>query len=448
MQHDLGRCLQHVDGAPHWWVGFSAVLEKILVCWRAMDSVAANDEQDGPLTSLKAELQEIHSLLQPISQLMVDCEVTDKPSGAAGLLGLAAVKLSTLDLSKPLEIVNPTAKTSGEAEAEDMAIHGLGYSQGSVAGDESAKTWRPHAKLTPAARKMRAMLLDSVNARWFEPRYSSTSNAHPDYVLDMQLMCHPATASLRYVDQLSDTKEHAAKVKRTITDQFVSLAVTRAEKATASAGGSESSKQHVQYASQLPTTHRDKRSKTSDADGNASGWSKIFANAGSKKDVARSNKFADLGLLETVGPDGPPKPSVKSIVEAELDEFKSIPGVTLGNLPLEQVLDYWKRGGFTRFPHLARAARTLLAVPASAAVVEKDFSAAGRLMASLRRTTDSAWIEMILFLHGNLDLVPTVVPELPHTEMENAIPERLRKPDPDLALLEGNFGPDTRASGP
>ena len=60
--------------------------------------------------------------------------------------------------------------------------------------------------------------------------------------------------------------------------------------------------------------------------------------------------------------------------------------------------------------------------PASAAVLERDFSDAGRMMTSSRSTMDSKYVEMILFLHGNLDLIPQDTPKLSAAAAQDKIP--------------------------
>ena len=75
------------------------------------------------------------------------------------------------------------------------------------------------------------------------------------------------------------------------------------------------------------------------------------------------------------------------------------------------VLMWWKTWGDS-YPLLARVARVLFGAQASAAVLERDFSDAGRMMTSSRSTMDSKYVEMIPFLHGNLDLIPRDIPKL------------------------------------
>eukprot|EP00903_Cladosiphon_okamuranus_P012719 g11891.t1 len=61
------------------------------------------------------------------------------------------------------------------------------------------------------------------------------------------------------------------------------------------------------------------------------------------------------------------------------------------------------------------------------------------MLTSSRSSTDAKYVEMILFLHGNLDLIPDDIPELGDTESH--LPGRLANPNPELEGLSGTFSP-------
>ncbi|CAM9113374.1 unnamed protein product, partial [Laminaria digitata] len=84
----------------------------------------------------------------------------------------------------------------------------------------------------------------------------------------------------------------------------------------------------------------------------------------------------------------------------------------------------WKKWA-NSYPLWARVARVVFGAPASAAVLERDFSDAGRMMTSSRSTMDNKYVEMILFLHENLDLMPQDIAKLTETAARTNIPGRL-----------------------
>ena len=140
----------------------------------------------------------------------------------------------------------------------------------------------------------------------------------------------------------------------------------------------------------------------------------------------------------------PEGPSIEDKVRAELKTLRGVEAGTLtADLSCDNVLQWWKRWE-SSYPLLARVARVVFGAPASAAVLERDFSDAGRMMTSSRSTTDAKYVEMILFLHGNLDLIPEDIPELStdgNNSAENKIPWRLANPMPELEGLAGSFEP-------
>ena len=64
---------------------------------------------------------------------------------------------------------------------------------------------------------------------------------------------------------------------------------------------------------------------------------------------------------------------------------------------------------------------------ASAAVPEHDFSDAGCIVTLSRSATDSKYVEMILFLHGNQDLIPQDIPKLTPDGARVKIPDGDRR---------------------
>lgn len=94
---------------------------------------------------------------------------------------------------------------------------------------------------------------------------------------------------------------------------------------------------------------------------------------------------------------------LESIVERELESFKSTPGISLGNAgttspsPLE-----WWRVKSREYPTLALLARRVLCIPASQAQSERVFSAAGQVATSKRSCLDPDNVELMVFLRTAL----------------------------------------------
>lgn len=261
----------------------------------------------------------------------------------------------------------------------------------------------------------------------------------------MHMLVHPALADLKYIDALVSNKDIAETVKTKIVKRFTELAVEMAEKAAEEDHENASGGEDLTLPVKRGRASRiGKRKARKNSDGATVKMHPMFTTAGTEKAQAESNEYEALGLFEVTKDAGPAPRTIREKVKQELTEFKAMPGVTLANLSTGATLGFWKVDGAREFPNMARAARVLLGAPASAAVLERDFSAAGRMMTSIRNSTDSAWVEIILFLNGNQGNIPANIPHLTDAEVEAAIPGRLKTPDPDFELLEGAIVADAK----
>ena len=108
--------------------------------------------------------------------------------------------------------------------------------------------------------------------------------------------------------------------------------------------------------------------------------------------------------------------------------------------PVSLMHNYWASEGSQKFPNMARAARVLLSVPASLAVLERDFSTAGRLITASRSRLDSKYVQVVLFLNGSRDIIPDEIPELSETQARCGIPRRLSNPRREVESLSTGSG--------
>lgn len=457
------------------------------------------------LDTLGLEIREIYSIVKPVTEIMVNAQATNLPTGPDIVLQLCALKVTALNPDAPLEIripeqvVAPGATDSAQALAPVTSV------------------MRSHEDLTSAAKETRLLLRRSISWRWYDKRYGTQDTQDTDYVFEMQLVMHPATARLSHVDVLCDDKNRAAEIKKTIFDRVVKLAVELAVKLEKTAelapsirqrppesdygngsgtggkggvrgedsGGNGGSENDGVPQSQTDPGHVRNGSSSyrgggnahnvgagadgrggrggrryrggsrgraggdgrghSDWDGNCGGGGgsvTVRLSLGGKSDEAMFGRYADLGLVRAADTMSA-VPKVKShedIVKEELSDFQEIENCTLDLVPLRHTLVFWKMHA-DRFPYMARVARVVLGAPASAAVIERDLSAAGRMMTSARSSSDTGLAEMILFLHGNKDLIPDNVTKLTPEQALGAVPSRLRNPISVLTHLDGPFHP-------
>lgn len=399
-----------VNTAPQRWSGVSGVLEATVTNRAAIDGVYAEEGNDSPLSLYIDEIDELYSLIEPVAELIATCQQTHVPTGHAAVLGLATLKLSTLNADAPLHILTPTRKpTQGGTEG---------------VGGEEGTTARAHNDLTRVGREVREHLASALNWRDFDKRYKSTVSERTGLVFDMQMGLHPRTAGLQYVSRLAPTEGHAAVVKKGITDKIIALAVELADKEAECKGIKP---EHGEPAA--------KRAPTASAPGNTH---PMFANARNQKEATTTSIMESLGLMTTMEEAATASPTERA--RAELETLRS---AKIGHLSCEGVLKWWKRWERS-YPLLARAARAVFGAPASVMVQERDLGAAGRMTTSSRSAGDAKYVEMVLFLHGNLDLIPDNIPELPAdgvNGVQTKIPGRFSNPVLELFALDGEFGP-------
>lgn len=110
---------------------------------------------------------------------------------------------------------------------------------------------------------------------------------------------------------------------------------------------------------------------------------------------------------------------------------------SLGIRPMATIISFWATEGSRVDPNMARAAQLLLAVPASSALLEPDFSTCGNLITGARSRLDGIYAGMILFLHGSTEEIPSEFPVLTIAQADKAMPTRLPNPVlSELAVVE------------
>ena len=105
---------------------------------------------------------------------------------------------------------------------------------------------------------------------------------------------------------------------------------------------------------------------------------------------------------------GLPEPPIDNppvaLPQSEFDRWLREPRILLTGTGSVGALEWW-RVNHTRFPRLSEFAKRYLAVPASAAPVERVWSTAGRLVVTKRLALHPDTIAEQVFLHENSDLL-------------------------------------------
>lgn len=91
---------------------------------------------------------------------------------------------------------------------------------------------------------------------------------------------------------------------------------------------------------------------------------------------------------------------------------------------VETLLEFWKRQSMSpRYQILPTVVLVLLAIPASAAQIERDFSVSGMMVTSHRTSIAKHNIDMCSFINRNRQFVDiTACPRLSASELASALP--------------------------
>ena len=120
------------------------------------------------------------------------------------------------------------------------------------------------------------------------------------------------------------------------------------------------------------------------------------------EDVAPPAKKAALDTLlgdVYVLKEEPATKSQQQLIEQELDKYKQLDPLNLSHSPL----DWWRENQYN-FPHLGRAARHLLCIPATSVTSERVFSTAGDVVSAQRAALSPEHVDMLVFLKKNIKL--------------------------------------------
>lgn len=129
---------------------------------------------------------------------------------------------------------------------------------------------------------------------------------------------------------------------------------------------------------------------------------------------------------------------------AVITVVEQIPGEFKNAKSGADACEFWRKCGHRICPSLKPVAQAILGVPASAAHLSRDLSMAGQLVCREGCALDTAYAEMLLFLHGNFKYIPDDIPRLTAKQVQAAIPYRLTDPAKlrEVAGLDTTQGED------
>lgn len=406
---EFGKSLKLKNMAYHRWSSARETLERVLHNWKPILRTYHMRSKRTELKALKPQLVEMYTLFRAMDGIMKELQSNSTTSGPQFVLRMNELLKKTLNLEKPLLVVDPSiaaAKKNGGASSQTATTE----AESVVLPVATHKEVHPR-DLTELGKMCRAKLRAALISRFVENRYQSTGDmTDVAYIYDAACVAHPRLArDMKWVDQMSDTAVHAAIVKDKIKSVILRLLedIFDVEGPHAGGRGCSSSTAHAQ---QRQTTMMDVVKPSSD----------IAALSDDDEDTG------DTGEVEVTAEEWA-KERLKNYLEWCATKDERAVAEARG-LPWEGLPEWWRKTGTRLFPSLATVFQALLAVPGGAAALERDFSVASNLLTVRRAMLDQAYVEMTMFLRLSMDKIPALsqIPVLTSDAAAAAIPPRLR----------------------
>ncbi|CAN0262981.1 unnamed protein product, partial [Scytosiphon promiscuus] len=365
----FGKCTKLVNADPRRWIFICNILEELLRSWEAIRE--HHEENDTGATfhvaGYRTEIEELYSLMKPAAVLIQDSQQAGSPTGLGTFLDLVMLRVNTLGVNSDLTITLPLTEQGGTTA--------------------TTTTERKPEELREVTKVTRRMLFDAVGKRFFDKRYD---------------------------EKVPPTSPEADRVRKLIKAKVVQLMVAAAE------GAGEGLDQQQHGSKKGDGGGGGGGSGGGGGGGSAGGGDSGSSGCGSPKH--KPSALMERLLKSSVFGGEPSRPNAMQACQQEFDRFQErFSGALLTDYPVGDLLDFWADSGQAVYPHMARVARILLSVPASSAVLERDFSTAGRLATGPYDRVSAPYMEMVLFLHANQEHIPDV-PELSSEEAIQAIP--------------------------
>lgn len=411
VQHLLyGKTTKLVTAVPHRWISTCNVVGEVLRSWMALEEHYEKSEPGGifPLAAHKRQIEELYSLMKPIAVVMEESQENGVSTGLSTFVAVVVLRGTTLDANKPLDVTVPRNVSAGDNGTANITT-----------------VQRPTASLQAVTTSTRRKLADALDKRFFSKRYNYSemivASQPPAFIFEMAACMSPSFQKLPWLSAMCGSEREAASIDKIIKGKVVNLMVRMAEGASAKPA-EEVPKPGAEGASACAVPPRKRKVGPFSGGTHSKG-----------KDVERTERLLASGLFgggsSTGNNNGPTVLSMEEVCQQELQRFLArFKDTSVADYPTEDLLQFWAREGQALYPNMARAARVLLSVPASSAVLERDFSAAGRLVTGPRSRLSGGHAEMVLFLNGNQECIPAEVPALPIEQGLQALPTRLSNP--------------------
>ena len=159
MMEIFATYLKLINSPQHRWSATALVLERLLICWDAIILAFRDLQRPVPLTdSDHTSCIEFYSIIEPVCAVQIKAQAMQSFVMIDVYIMLYTLITTTLDLGKPLALLEPVCRQLGIEHAANVNVS------------------RPTDLLQQPARDARALLLEAMSHRFFN-RY------HPIFAL-------------------------------------------------------------------------------------------------------------------------------------------------------------------------------------------------------------------------------------------------------------------------
>ncbi|CAN0031201.1 unnamed protein product [Scytosiphon promiscuus] len=441
----LEDILNITEHTPKRWLELIHTFERIIRLWHFFRKLYVDDGEKFPLDDKREVILQLFSLLEPLTAITRDSQLGDVPMTAEAYMAVAVLHSDVLNPAMPLEVFDvPPYPGSSEQLRGQTNAKGKGKDKRTEEREAEKEKKKPlpskkiladqlHPVTVRTRKELRKALVQRFVGRVWD---IDTDDPSPFRTATVLLTPPFNTGNFLYGLRLSeedaeflpDKKRHLAPtpdsdVASQISDSWADIQ----ERALAAAKAQE--KRNASAAPEgAPPTKR-------------------FCAAVPGSQPERRDRFASFGRTAIFGGDGQgggdggrAQGVLAAVVKGEVISYQAL-FMETSELDCRDVLRWWGTTGKDKFPYLAPVAQQAFGNQAHTAEVERDFSACGNLLGSGRSRMDTYWVEMVMFLKANFELIPALkdIPAIAASDLCACIPARFKGEDQDLLIAEATL---------
>ncbi|KAG5189024.1 hypothetical protein JKP88DRAFT_275486 [Tribonema minus] len=397
---------------------------------------------------------ELYGLLAPAADLIkLACTPQPRqPRGVETLVNLTQLWVTTLDLAGPLVIPSIHGTNIGHV-APALSVQPHWDAQGRLVAVDPAP---PHPlrhggavesrmaqQLSDVCQRARILMKQSLGAGVLAKAYGGAVPDPSLLVLDMQAMLHPRLRLLTYLKHVCAADGGAGAGVEESASAGMGDGNGGGGAGDVGGGGDGGAANSTEEAAIMPARDVAAAMVNGEPAFKRQRMDTSGAGAGSQD---RLSALQELGILDADGGEGGAAEDssrnpdlqvlpAEEVVRDEETRYMAAEGYNFKDLQLSDGLSFWQQEQIIRlFPNLASAAHALYGMAVNTCPAPFDGISLGLAAKAFRHEftdpRDSAYLEMLLFLHENMGVnTPQPLQQPPRPEGDDGVPMRMRGAD-------------------